>query len=148
MWNRRSSSNIPTLFALVLLLDYGCSSGVSLPLSGVSGTVTRGGKPLDGGQISFMSREGFGTSAAIGSQGEYTLASQYGSAIPSGIYHVVIIPAALANVKTGDHSPPIRQEKDPANEARVPRKYWDFATSGLQFAVEPGRQKIDIKLDD
>lgn len=147
MINGRFSVNSLSVMAVGLCMIFGCQSENSIPLGAVSGTVTRGDERLDEGQVSFMSRDGFGANAPIDSEGRYELTSQYGNRIPAGTYHVVVVPASHLEIPVGDTPPAIRNDKKQADTSKVPQKYWDFATSGLQYEIRSGKQTIDIRLD-
>lgn len=137
----------PVLFFLCLLQAYGCSRDQHPPLSRVSGKVTSSGKPLVHGQVCFMSSEGFGASAIVDADGNYSLRSQYGRGIPVGTYKVIVTAPVLEEATPGDTpspSPPNQEDRFP----EIPKKYRDFSTTNLQLAVQAGEQTFDLDLQN
>lgn len=139
----KNRNDLPIQSLVLLVLVAGCGGNDAPPLSKISGKVISSGKPLTHGMVSFASEEGFGASASIDEQGNYTLSSQYGSGIPVGTYSVTVTPPPREEVDMGDGPPsPAARNQYP----EIPMKYRDFSTSGLQFTVEQGRQTFDLNL--
>jgi hypothetical protein len=53
----------------------------------------------------------------------------------------------LLGAGTPDKSPPKSPEKASSRYVKIPTKYYDAETSGLQFTVKSGNQSHDIDLD-
>jgi hypothetical protein len=100
----------------------------------VSGKVAYNGKPLPGGTVTFVSKDGKTTIAgALAEDGTYKVA------LPAGEYGIAI---------TTD-SPKKKDDKDPPKKVpvlKIPAKYGDVKTSGLVYKVASGKQSFDIEL--
>ena len=104
----------------------------------VKGKVLRAdGKPLSGGRIYFVPRDGVTTSdGAIGSDGTFALATgRSGAGAPAGQYKVRIEPADVRLLAI----------QAPANRRRLPfpAKYLDEDSSGLTATVEPRANRLE-----
>ena len=127
------------LFFMILT---GCGRSDGPRLGQVSGTVTLNGKPVSNGVVTFMSEEGFGASAPLNAEGNYTLRSQYGVGIPLGNYKVIVAPpSAQAQDLAAPSGQPTAQ-----TASEIPKKYHEFATSGFEFKIERGKQEFDLDL--
>ncbi|EAQ82816.1 hypothetical protein [Blastopirellula marina] len=125
---------------IIVLCVSGCGSSNEVPIAAVSGRVTHGDQPVAEGIVCFMSAKGFGASAPLQADGSYQLQSQHGAGIPLGAYKVIVQPPEMEIVES-DRSAP--RKSDSSN---IPRKYQDFATSGLEMVIGEGRQTFDIQL--
>lgn len=128
------------VLSLLILTD--CSRSDIPPLGQVSGKVTSKGKPVFDGVVTFMSENGFGVSAPLNGEGGYALRSQYGLGIPIGSYKVTVTPPLVpaSDVATPAERPAVRTALE------IPKKYREFATSGFEFKIESGSQKLDLDL--
>ncbi len=154
-------------FGVMLLLPVvmGCGPGQGK----VSGRVLFNGAPLPGGRVTFRPADPKqnSVSAALDEQGNYQ------ATLPAGEVMVSIdnrelepraprsrtpLPDALspeAKKLLGPAKPDKSQPKSAANTpekrssryVKIPSKYHDAETSGLQFTVRPGNQPHDIELD-
>jgi hypothetical protein len=163
-WSRR----LGRLGLLLLLLPLlgGCGVGKAK----VSGHVLYNGKPLPGGSVFFRPADPKqnSVSADLDEQG------QYEAVLPVGEVQVSVdnreleprdagasgIPAnlppevrkKLASAKPSAEAPAAKNNDAPAKSRgkyiRIPTKYYDVETSGLQFKVGSGDQQHDIELKD
>jgi hypothetical protein len=129
---------VATLLAIVA--SVGCSgSGLE---SEVSGTVTLDGRPIGPGSVVFSPVEGTSDPAdgAIQLDGSYSLKTSRDVGLHPGQYRASVSVFDQPEVKPGERG------MTPAKLV-TPEKYSDPSTSGLEYAVEPGKQKIDIELN-
>lgn len=117
-------------------LATGCGNG----LSGVSGTVTLDGKPLDKAFVEFSPPNGRPSMGKTDSNGYYRLeysTSQTG--VEAGEHKVRIFTHEEASIdmKTGEPTPPVKEI--------VPAKY--HRNSTLTAQVKSGSNKIDFDLE-
>ena len=127
---------LPLSFVLV-----GCND--SPPTGVVAGSVSYGGKPVALGMIS-ASTQG---SSAI-----------FRAAIVDGNFRLEDVPVGTAQIAIHSHRPgPLFTRPDESNTAqqtapqqtafvRVPRRYGDFAKSGLHIEILNGEQEHDFSL--
>jgi hypothetical protein len=114
----------------------GCGDGSGAPVVAVyevRGQVLRAdGKPLGGGHIDFVSRDGAMTSeGVIGRDGTFSLATgPSGEGAPPGDYKVRVLP---------DDPSLLTPRRGPARGKKLPfhPRYLDEDTSGLTARVEP-----------
>lgn len=148
---------------LVVALALGCVAGCGgggKPASGpktypVTGTVTQGGKPVEGATLLFVSTAG--KSSATGktdSSGRYTLTTtKFGDGAVPGQYKVAITKFDSGGTDAVDMSDPNYAPPDPNKPAPVaknllPEKYASPDTSGLTATVkESSDNKIDFTVD-
>ena len=105
------------------------------PSGTVSGTVALDGEPVDSGEISFVSSEGFAASGLIAG-GEFKL----GDSLPAGKYAIAVGPAALTEA-------PSAGDKDAVAPASpVPAGYHLSGTSGLSQEIQEGANSVKIEL--
>jgi hypothetical protein len=151
---------------LLLPLLVGCGAGKTK----VSGRVLYKGQPLPGGTVSFHPADPRqnSVSADLDEQGRYE------AVLPVGEVQVSVdnreleprdagaigIPAnlppevrkKLAQVKLPAEPPAAKNDDAPAKPrgkyVRIPTKYYEVETSGLQFKVEAGNPEHDIELKD
>lgn len=139
---------------VVLTLTTGCGGGSQQATAGyeakVSGTITLDGKPLDMGMV-FFEKDGKSGSSTISEGGK--LLDDGG--VPSGKVKVKVDASMYAYL-----SGRVKQPKGGANRMggggpggppgeyrEIPKKYRDFATSGLEFDLKPGANDLgEIKL--
>lgn len=120
-------------------LFVGCSgdAGRGLPKSPVSGIV-KYKQELPEGQITFQHATGEMTTVKFGADGKYT------QVIPRGPNKVIVVSASssLTDTKPGK----VRSME--VFTSRIPTKYNNFATSGLEYVVTDGENTFDINLVD
>jgi hypothetical protein len=139
-----------TVVSLHLLLLTGCGKSGPQTIV-VRGTVTSGGKPLEGGTIAFQPTkvlEGAPMRPAIGQiepDGTYSLTTfTKGDGVQPGEYQVVVTSLVGA--------PPLTQweESPPPRKSRIPAKYNQTTTSGLTASIAADADEpltIDFKCD-
>ncbi len=140
----------------VLTLALGCKkSPYTVGEAEVSGKVFFDGKPLPGGQVSFVAVNG-----ALAARGDIGEDGQYQIKAPIGEVQIGVNNRMLAPIQPGKGPPKGRMhptaegfvsddEKRKALKGRwvdLPSKYADPATSGLKYTVTPGNQTHDIQL--
>jgi hypothetical protein len=134
----------------------------------VSGRVLFRGAPLPGGRLTFRPADPRlnSVSAELDEQGNYQAVLPVGE-VKVSIDNRELEPAApreigvpgnlppqvrtmLLNAKA-DRPPPKPRDNAPAKSSalyrKIPRRYYDAETSGLQFTVQSGAQLHDIELD-
>lgn len=149
------------LFSIALLGFVGCSAGSSNPKTyPVTGTVTKGGKPVSGAQIVFVSVEQGGQSAFATTDGEgkYQLMTfePNDGAIP-GTYVIKVSKyesgVAPTTTETRNltpeeesklYNPDEKAPPPPKNE--LPQKYASEVTSGLKHTVPSSPSTFDIEI--
>jgi len=112
----------------------GCGKAEA-PSGTVSGTVTLDGQPVDSGEISFVSSDGFAASGPI-TGGQFKLEDP----LPVGKYAVGITPAALTE------APGEEGDTAVAPTSPVPAGYNMPGTSGLTHDVQQGANTMTIDL--
>jgi hypothetical protein len=124
--------------ALIMLA--GCNR--SSQESQVSGRVKLDGSEIGPGTVVFAPADG--GKPAIGSieaDGSYTLNTSREPGLAAGKYKVAVSIRELPkNVKRSDQPPP--------GKLRIPGKYELNTTSGLEYDVAPGRNTIEIDLNN
>jgi hypothetical protein len=109
--------------------------------SQVSGVVSLDGRQVGPGTVVFIRAEGGGNPAdgAIQIDGRYFLKTSREVGLHPGKYKASVVILDQPPVKTGERS------MTPAKLV-APKKYSDAATSGLEYEVNAGKNKIDIEL--
>jgi hypothetical protein len=125
-------------FGAVLVLLVGC--GGTSQQSEVSGTVTLDGRAIGPGMVVFAPMAGSQpATGAIAADGGYYLKTSREIGLAAGRYRASVSVRELpANLKPGDRPPP--------GKLLIPEKYELSTTSGLEFEVAPGKNRIDIEL--
>jgi len=120
---------------MLLLLCMGCGGK---PAS-VSGVVTLDGEPIAKGVVGFTPVSGgMRATGLVQSDGSYELNTNKASGLEVGEY--------IATVVAREPGPETAQGPPMPGKFITPRRYAQSDTSGLQFKVEPGFNRIDIKL--
>lgn len=130
---------LSALLLTALIPVAGCSdSGLE---SHVSGKVTLDGQPVGPGAVVFAPVDGQSNPAdgAIQLDGSYSLKTSRQAGLKAGEYKVSVSVFDQPPVQPGERS------MTPAKLV-TPQKYADTETSGLQYAVEPGDNTINIEL--
>jgi hypothetical protein len=116
----------------------GLAAVLALTLAGcggkgdVSGTVRFNGKPLAGGQVTFVSPD--------------TRDGVHSLILADGSYQVTGCPAGPVKIAVQTGVPRSGPAKRPASP-RIPIRYADTSTSGLEYTVNRGEQQYDIDLE-
>jgi hypothetical protein len=115
----------------------GLAAVLTLTLAGcggkgdVSGTVRFNGKPLAGGRVTFVpSDKGDGVYSLI---------------LTDGSYKVTGCPAGPVKIAVQTAVPRSRPAARPASP-KIPVRYVDASTSGVEYTVSAGQQQHDIDL--
>ena len=116
----------------------GCSGSFD---SQVFGTVTLDGNAIGPGFLVFVPIDGERNPAngAIQPDGSYELKTANTSGLHPGKYQVSVTILDQPDVPPGERSYVVAK-------SRIPAKYNDIGTSGLEFEVESGNNTIDIPL--
>jgi hypothetical protein len=116
----------------------------------VSGKVLFQGKPLPGGQVTFVTVQGFASSAPIDENGNYQIKAPTGE-VQIGVENRFLLPSKRGPEK-GFHPrrPGSKVEEKPikGRYVKISSRYSDPTTSGLTCTVKPGPQTHDIELSD
>jgi hypothetical protein len=153
-----------TAFCLpAILLACGCGGNDWPATAAVSGTLSRGGKPVAGATVCFQAdgapRFGYGTTDAAG---RYTVSTfEPGDGAMIGEHAVVITvenpgSAVAADVSSDMSSPEyqaayekgLRAASKPAQNPAVPARYGSPDTTPLKATVKPGDNIIDFDLSE
>jgi hypothetical protein len=136
---RRIRQTELVLGRLCLVFVAGCSGGGFQ--SSVSGTITLDGKAIGPGFLVFAPLAG-GTNPANGAiqpDGSYELKTANTAGLRPGKYKVSVTVLDQPDVPPGERSYVVAK-------SRIPEKYNDVNTSGLEFDVASGSNTIDIRL--
>jgi hypothetical protein len=138
----------------------GCEPPRSAEHAEVSGKVLIDGKPLSGGQISFVAvKGGFAASGNIDETGQYKISA------PVGEVTITVNNTSLqgqqsqppkGKLKGGGGGPPPKDLPHPKQGAEdhptkghwvsIPSRYSNADTSDLKYTVTPGAQTHDVQL--
>jgi hypothetical protein len=143
---------------LLGLLLSGCSYSAMGPQGDVSGKVMYNGKPLPGGQVTFLTSKGYTFTSVIDPEGNYKLRAGVGEARiavdnqmlktsnepprPSLTNHPGMKPPPGAKVEEKKSAGPTIT----GTYVSIPEKYRSPDESGLTFTVTKGSQTHDIEL--
>ena len=122
------------LLSAVLLA--GCFGTGAAPFSVVSGKVTLAGTPLTAGSLLLMTDDGQAATVELGPDGGYTVHCHPGN------FKVAVTPPPPVDPL----SVPAGTAPPPSNQSIIPRKYQDFASSGLSIDVKAGDNTYNISL--
>ncbi len=141
---------------LALLFLCACSGGGGSydgPVGQVSGVVNLGDAPLtESASVTFMSKEGHVASATLSGSGEYKMKFNGSNSIPVGTYRVAVIPNLPAEPTT-KQDPASFFNKDGSTKvvktvsSKIPEKYRQPGSSGVDIVVKEGSQTLKIDLD-
>jgi hypothetical protein len=143
------------LVLCLLLLAPGCGGRRrSVDHADVSGKVTYNGKPVTGGEITFVTAEGFASTGIIDPEGNYTIKAPVGPVKVSVNNQMIVTAAAggkvLAKQKGGSAARPGAPEATPIKGKfmPLPPKYLKMDTTDLTYTVTSGSQTKDFDLKD
>lgn len=133
-----------------LLLTAGCGGGKGV----VSGKVHYQGKPVRGGNVSFVPEAGGVMSSPIEEDGSYTIRN-----VPPGTVKITVEtdsfrPLAVPQVPGGASAKLMKKMMEPQSAdpqrakryVRIPAQYSDPTKSNLTYVVKSGKQEHDIDL--
>lgn len=139
----------------------GCSYSALGPQGQITGKVTYKGKPLPGGQVTFLTSKGFTFNSVIDPEGNYKLS------VPVGEVRIALDNRMLLKSNEPPKpdlrhppgiTPPPHAKQDDNDKSSVPTitgtyvplpaKYNSPDTSGLAYTVKSGSQNFDIELTD
>ncbi len=126
--------------ALCLFFLAGCGGKPAFESGSVSGKVTHhDGKPLTNAVITFLAPQmGVELNANIGPDGSYKIQTP----AKIGSYQVRVTPPPV--IDRADGSPP----QKPIENADIPRKVRNFATSQLTATIKAGKNACNFDLKD
>lgn len=120
----------------------------------VTGTITQGGKPVEGATVMFLMADGKKSASGLTDRdGRYSLSTaKPGDGALPGQYKVSVVKyeVATASPATSDkeYVPPKEGETAPAAKSLLPSKYENPQTSGLTAEVKAsGENKFDFTLE-
>lgn len=127
----------------------GCSKNPrSVGHADVSGQVLFQGKPLPGGQVTFVTVKGGFTSAGpIDENGNYHIEAPLGEVI-IGVDNQMLVKNRRSPQKVSHPKQP-GEDQEHTIKGRfvdIPSQYGDPSTSGLKYTVQPGTQTHNIEL--
>jgi hypothetical protein len=140
----------PAALLVLTVALAGCSGSSALPQTAeVSGTVKFKGKPLPGGNVTFVSDKGGVTGAAvIGEDGTYKVTTA-----PVGPVHITVDNRALESNQRAPKTPMLKRPgaEEPTTPkgkyVAIPEKYYAPDKTPLTYTVTPGTQTKDIELE-
>lgn len=106
----------------------------------VSGAVTVDGEPLRVGMVTFHPESGPMAAAEIQSDGSYQVRTGSRTGLVPGPYVVTVVAAE------GDMPPPTAQNPHPQVISFVAPRYASPVTSGLSYAIKPGKNVVNLSL--
>lgn len=130
---------VASLIVTMLVLA-GCAPAVGT----VTGKVKVKGKPLTGGQISFIPKTGGAFTENIQSDGTYTF-----TGIPTGEVMIVVIPPpppVQADSKMKSKLETRTDAPQTTSEVKIPVEYTDPSKSPLRHTVEVGSHTKDVEI--
>jgi hypothetical protein len=146
---------------LLSLLVCGCNNSGMGPQGQVSGKVIYNGKPLPGGQVTFLTAKGYTFNSVIDPEGNYKLQAPVGEAkivVDNRMLLKSNEPPKLDLRHPPGITPPpgVKQDDAGASSApaiagtyvALPKKYSSPDASGLTYTVKSGTQTYDIDLSD
>lgn len=148
-------ANLCMAFGATLFLC-SCSGGggdYKGPVGQVTGVVNLGDSPLkESATLTFLSKEGHAVSATLSGDGEYRMKFNSSNNIPVGSYRVAVVPnlPEESNTKKDPASffnPDGTTKKTTLVTSKIPEKYRQTGTSGLDLVVKEGKQTLNIDLD-
>jgi hypothetical protein len=133
----------------LLTVMAGCGEPRSAEHADVSGKVLFQGKPLPGGEVSFVAvNGGFGSIGIIDENGNYQIKAPVGEVTIGVMNRMLASRGAKASrllQKTQEGGAKQRQRLK-GQYVKIPSQYEDPATSGLKYTVKRGPQTHDIEL--
>lgn len=142
----RSQLVLPVLVSLLAVAITGCGGGGPKVVE-ISGTVTRGGKPLKDFMINFQPQPGRPSWGLTDSEGRYTLhytRDQDGACVGK---HKVYVQYDPRPSDPGEEMEMIEGRFEiPPDVKAIVEKYGDLETTPLEFDIQES-QTIDLKLD-
>ena len=137
------------MLCCLLVLIVGCTSKRrAAEHADVTGRVLYKTKPVLGGQVMFVTSDGFSSSGVIDEQGNYKISAPVGDVritVDNRMVGEKALPAAAKGAGRPDAEPP-NPIKGVYRE--LPSKFYVVETSGLTYTVKSGSQTHDIELKE
>jgi len=146
------------LWLALLVLVTGCPQKKATDMAEVSGKVLYQGKPLPGGTITFVNKNGpaFASGGNIDENGNYKVQAPVGE-VKVSVNNAHLAPPGGMGRGKGPSAPAIKPGlKRPGSEepnkekgqfVPIPDKYSDPDQSGLNYTINKGSQTLEIKLE-
>lgn len=135
---RRFAAYAAVFTAVAVLCLSGCGAGGGPETAAVVGVVSLDGKPLDQGNVQFVSEKGKPASGNIGVDGKFSAALPGGKGVPLGSCQIAVVVTKEGN--------PIPGERIKQLVWLIPQRFGSTATSGLTAEIQPGRNELKIEL--
>ena len=136
----------PRLCLLVCLLPGGCSSPPTTSSNIVTGVVTFGETPVWEGRITFLGPDNRVVSSALEADGSYRILEAPRGKVRVGVSNH----PTTSQIAVPSEAIPIPGQATcvvpPRHLLVLPNRYADPSTSGLTLQIEPGEQRLDIRL--
>ncbi len=134
----------------LFLIAAGCGSGRrrAAETADISGKVTYNGKPVTGGQVSFVAEDGFASNGIIDEQGNYTVKAPVGNVKISVNNTMLQQRPEGGKMGAGPRPNAPEPEKMKGTYVQLPFKVLTPDASGLSYTVKPGQQTFDIQIRD
>jgi hypothetical protein len=137
-------------------LAAGCGDGgggnYEGPWAQASGVIRLDNNPIsEEGTISFVSAEGYTATGAVDGSGNFKLKYNGSNDIPVGTYNVGFLPAMP--VQSANNDPASFFNADGStkvaekHESKIPAKYHQPGSSGIQIQVSEGANDLKVDLD-
>jgi hypothetical protein len=137
------------LLCCLLVLAAGCTTKRrTAEHANVTGRVLYKGKPVTGGQLTFVTTDGFASNGVIDDKGNYTISAPVGT-VKIGVDNRMVgqkqMPAAMKGAGRPDSEPP---NPIKGTYRQIPEKCYEPDKSGLAYEVKKGDQTHDIEIQD
>jgi hypothetical protein len=144
MAKRYISKGLPGFLTILWLFPALALLGCGRSVTEVSGTVRFKNQTLSSGSVTFVGQDGESSSSAIAENGSYRIENA-----PIGPVRIAVashprVPPPLG--KSPGQAAALREDpKD--GTVKIPKKYENHETSGLDYTVERGSNTINIDLE-
>ena len=144
MFNKTAQLSYACLSLAVLSLAISGCSGAGKPVTGnVQGKVTLDGQPFSEGRVELKdAATGVTDAAELQPDGTFEIVNPDGG-LRTGSYAIVVLPPPVQAVDPVESSKGV---KPPAESAKIPAMYRDFATSGFKITVNKGANQADLDM--
>jgi len=143
--NLRSAKPLASLLAVAMVLGAGCRGG-RLPVAPVQGKVLYRGNPLEFGGVMFQPDVGPPAKGKINPDGTFRLTTyREGDGAVIGVHRVRV---TCFDIQRPGYQQAQSEQEAGAGRSLIPRKYTNFATSGLKVEVGPTNDPFVLELTD